>query len=69
MIVVGALIGLAAAVALGRLARSQLYELEAHDPAILAGATLVLALVALGAGLVPALKASRVDPIRALRYE
>jgi len=67
--VVGGLIGLVAAFGLGRLASSLLYGLEGHDPAVLLGATLALALVALGAGLVPALKASRIDPMRALRYE
>ena len=69
MTLVGGVIGLAAALALGTLARSQLFELEGHDPGVLAGATLVLALVALTAGLLPAIRASRVDPMRALRYE
>ncbi len=65
----GGAVGLAAALGVGTLARSQLFELEGHDPVVLAGATLLLALVALTAGLLPALKASRVDPMRALRYE
>ena len=69
MTLVGGAIGLAAALALGRLARSQLFELEGHDPAVLIAATLLLALVALAAGLLPALRAARVDPMRALRYE
>jgi predicted permease len=69
MTLVGGLIGLAAALALGTFARSQLYELEGHDPAVLVLATAVLALVALTAGLLPAIRASRVDPMRALRYE
>ena len=69
MILTGGLIGLAAALALGTLARSQLYELEGHDPAVLITASALLALVALIAGLLPALRASRVDPMRALRYE
>ena len=66
---VGSAIGLAVALGLGRLARSQLFELEGHDPVVLIAATLALALVALGSGLVPARSASRIDPMVALRYE
>jgi ABC-type antimicrobial peptide transport system permease subunit len=66
---VGSAIGLALALALGRLARSQLFELEGHDPAVLVAATVALALVALAAGLAPARSASRIDPMVALRYE
>ena len=66
---IGISIGLVAAFGLGRLASSLLYGLEGHDPMVLVGATLALALVALGAGLVPALRASRIDPTQALRYE
>ncbi|MFO7692245.1 MAG: ABC transporter permease [Vicinamibacterales bacterium] len=69
MAAVGGVIGLAAALALGRAARSMLFELQGHDPAVIAGAVAALALVALGAGLIPAHRAARVDPIRALRYE
>ena len=69
MTLVGGFVGLTAALALGRSMRSLLFELEAHDPLALAGAALLLALVALGAGFVPAARASRIDPMRALRYE
>jgi predicted permease len=69
MTIVGGVIGLAAAVGIGRLAQSLLYEMEGYDPVVLSGSALLLTLVALGAGLVPALRASRIDPMRALRYE
>ena len=69
MTVVGAAIGLAGALWMGSVAGSLLYQLEGRDPLVLAASTLVLALVALAAGLIPAHRASRIDPMRALRYE
>ena len=69
MAIAGGTIGLIVAVGVGRLAQSLLFELEGHDPAVLTGATFALALVALGAGFIPALRASKVDPMNALRYE
>jgi predicted permease len=69
MTLIGCLVGLAGALALGTAARSQLFELEGHDPLVLIGSTMLLAFVALAAGLIPARKASRVEPMRALRYE
>jgi ABC-type antimicrobial peptide transport system permease subunit len=69
MTLVGAIIGIVAALALGRLARSLLFEIEGHDPAVLASAAVILALVAFVAGFIPARRASRIDPMRALRYE
>jgi predicted permease len=69
MIIVGGVIGLAAAVGLGRLAQSLLFQLQGSDPAVLGGAAVALTIVALAAGLIPAQRAARVDPMRALRYE
>jgi predicted permease len=66
---IGAAIGLGGAVGLGRAAQSLLFELTGYDPAVLVSAAALLALVALGAGFVPAQRASKIDPMRALRYE
>jgi len=57
------------AIGLSRLIQSQLFGMAPHDPATLTLATVGLAAVACLAGFVPALRASRVDPTRALRYE
>jgi predicted permease len=69
MAIVGGVIGMALAIGIGRLAKSLLFELEGHDPFVLAAATFALTLVALGAGFFPALRASKIDPMNALRYE
>jgi predicted permease len=67
--IVGAAIGIAGAVGLGRLSQSLLYELKGYDPAVFGIAVVVLTLVAVSAGYIPALRASRIDPMAALRYE
>ena len=69
MTLLGAVMGVGAALALGRVIRSQLFGLTATDPLIFALAVMALAVVALGAGYLPALRASRVHPMQALRYE
>ncbi len=68
-VVIGLAIGIVAAFALGRLIASQLFEVSAHNPALLGGATIVLAAIALVACLLPARRATLVDPIQALRTE
>ena len=69
MSLIGGAIGIVAALGLGRAAQSLLFGLEGNDPLVIAIVTLLLGAVALSAGYIPALKASRVDPMRALRYE
>jgi ABC-type antimicrobial peptide transport system permease subunit len=69
LVLAGGAVGLAAGLALGRAARSLLYGVEAHDPAAVAGAVAALAVVALGAAYLPARRAARVDPTRALRAD
>ena len=69
LIAIGVGIGVPAALLLTRIVKSQLYGLEAHDPWTVGLATGLLAMVACAAGYIPALRASRVDPMKALRYE
>ncbi|MBL0940761.1 MAG: ABC transporter permease [Gemmatimonadaceae bacterium] len=69
MTLVGSVIGIAAAFGLGRAAQSQLYKLQGHDPLVFTASVLVLALVAFGAGYLPARRAALVDPMQALRYD
>jgi predicted permease len=69
MTLIGGAIGLTVAIWASRGAQSLLYQLHGSDPMVLGGSAIVLTLVALGAGLIPAHRASRLDPMRALRYE
>ena len=69
MTAVGGVVGIGAAIGLGRVAQSLLFKMHGYDPGVLAGAAVTLSLVALVAGLVPAIRASRVEPTQALRYE
>ena len=69
MVAVGAAVGALGAFGLGRAARSLLYGLEGHDPVVFVTAVLLLAAVAFGAGWLPARRASRTQPMMALRYD
>jgi predicted permease len=69
MAIVGGVIGMLIALGVGRAAKSMLFEMEGYDPLVLAVSTVALALVALAAGFLPALRASKTDPMTALRYE
>jgi macrolide transport system ATP-binding/permease protein len=66
---IGLALGIPAALLAGHLMASQLYGVGAYDPWALAGATLVLALCAALAGLVPARRAASIEPMQALRTE
>jgi ABC-type lipoprotein release transport system permease subunit len=62
-------IGGAGALLLSRVMRSMVFEVSTIDPLTLAAATVLLAGVAVASSLWPALRAARVDPVRALRFE
>jgi macrolide transport system ATP-binding/permease protein len=68
-VVIGLALGIPAALGAGRLLADQLYGVKAADPLILGGAALMLAACATVAGLIPALRASSIDPVRALRAD
>jgi putative ABC transport system permease protein len=66
---VGVLVGLGLALAFGRFAGNLLFQLSPRDPLSLAAAATLMLVVAVLAGFVPARRASRVDPVVALRAE
>jgi ABC-type antimicrobial peptide transport system permease subunit len=68
LVAIGVALALPAAFGLTRLVRAQLFGVTPNDPWTMVVATIGLMLVAGAAGYVPARRASRVNPIRALRY-
>lgn len=69
MIGIGAFVGALLALALGKAAQSMLFGLEGHDPVVFASAVLLLSVIAFAAGWLPAQRASRTEPMLALRYD
>jgi predicted permease len=68
-VAIGTAAGLGAAALVGGLLRSQLFGVEPRDPVSLGGAALLLVVLALAAAYLPARRASRIDPLTALRHE
>jgi predicted permease len=69
LLIIGLVVGIPAAIGLGRYVSSQLYGIQPNDPWIAIATVLLLTVVSAAAGLIPATRASRIDPILALRYE
>jgi predicted permease len=69
LLAIGLAIGIPAAIAAGRYVSAQLYGIQPNDPLVAISTTVLLAVVSAAAGLIPAHRASRIDPILALRHE
>jgi predicted permease len=69
LLTIGLALGIPAAMALGRFVATQLYGIKPHDPWMAVWTVVLLSVVSALAGLIPAHRASRIDPILALRYE
>ena len=68
-VLLGSAAGLAGAIALGRLMEDLLFGISGSDPLTLVLVAAVLGAVALAASYVPAVRASRLDPVKAMRYD
>jgi ABC-type antimicrobial peptide transport system permease subunit len=69
LLTIGLALGIPAAIGLGRFVSNQLYGIQPNDPWIAISTVALLTLVSAAAGLIPARRASQIDPILALRYE
>jgi predicted permease len=69
LLTIGLAVGIPAAIGLGRYVSSQLYGIQPNDPWIAIATVVLLTAVSIAAGLIPAGRASRIDPVLALRYE
>jgi ABC-type antimicrobial peptide transport system permease subunit len=68
-VAIGLIVGLAGSLLLTRTMRSMLFEISPNDPLTIVGIALLLLLIAMLASYIPARRATRVDPMIALRYE
>ncbi len=69
LLTIGLAVGVPSGLSLGRIVGSELYGIKANDPSIAGMTIALLALVSVAAGLIPAHRASRIDPILALRFD
>lgn len=69
MTIIGVIAGVGITLYVGKLVESLLYRMQARDPWVLTISVVLLAAIAMLAGLLPAIRASRIDPMKALRYE
>ncbi|MGH7551589.1 MAG: FtsX-like permease family protein, partial [Longimicrobiales bacterium] len=69
MLLIGATAGIGSAAALAKFVRSMLYGMEPWDALVYGASAAVLGMIAVAAGYIPARRATRVDPVTALRYE
>jgi ABC-type antimicrobial peptide transport system permease subunit len=69
LLAIGAVVGAALAIAGGQAAASLLFRVRPYDPAALVGAVVLLSAIALGASYLPARRATRIEPVAALRAE
>jgi predicted permease len=69
LLAIGLAVGIPSAMALGQLVSTQLYGIQPHDPVIAVATMVLLSVVSAAAGLIPARRASQIDPIFALHYE
>jgi ABC-type antimicrobial peptide transport system permease subunit len=68
-VAIGLALGIPAAIGAGQLIASQLFDVRPWDPLMLSAAALLLGLAALIAAMIPARRATKVDPMLALRHE
>jgi predicted permease len=69
LVAIGLVVGIPASIACGRLVETKLFGLKAADPLTLGSALAIMLVVAIASGYLPARRASKVDPLIALRYE
>jgi predicted permease len=69
MTLIGIAIGLFFGISIGRIAGFMLYQLQGSDPAVVGISIVISVLVSLAAGFIPAYRASKIEPMQALRYE